>query len=130
MTHPNETLIRQYADAWMRGDKQAAEDFWANDIVLRLPGRNMMSGIYRGKKTVADAIDKLIAITDKAQILELYDVLADDKYAISFLKERFERSGKEMLEIDRIVVFQIRNNKITDYRIFEDDQHVVDEFFT
>lgn len=129
MTHPHETLIRRYADAWIRGDKQEAEEFWADDLVLRLPGRNSMSGVYRGKKAVGEAIDRLIAITDKAQILEVYDVLADDKYTISFLKELFERPGKEPLVVDRLVVFQIRDDKIIDYRIFEDDQHVVDEFF-
>ena len=50
MAHPNEELMRKYAEAWERGDVKAAENFYADDVVLHMPGRNQFSGIFRGKE--------------------------------------------------------------------------------
>lgn len=131
MAHPNEELIKSYAQNWADGDVQAATDKYADDIVLHVPGRHRLSGDYRGKQAVLDYINQLVEWTGgKVQLLETVDVLANDRRAVDLIRARYEREGKKPLEVNRIVVYLIADNKIQELWVHDDDQYAVDEFFS
>jgi ketosteroid isomerase-like protein len=50
MTHPNEELIRREFEAVVSGDMPALMECYSDDHVLHYPGRNRLSGDYRGRE--------------------------------------------------------------------------------
>lgn len=134
MPSANEDFMHRYIDCWVRGDPKAAEEFWAEDVVLHMFGRNPLSGEYRGKEQYRSYVQKMYEATagagGEAKLLKVYDILASDNYGVALLRSRFERPGKEPLEINRSVVFLLRDGKIQHEWVYDDDQYAVDEFYS
>jgi ketosteroid isomerase-like protein len=49
MTHPNEELSRSEMEAALRGDFEGMLAHYTDDAILHYPGRNALSGTYRGE---------------------------------------------------------------------------------
>jgi len=47
--HPNEKLLRDADDAQIRGDVEAFVDFYADDVIVHIPGKSSFAGVYKGK---------------------------------------------------------------------------------
>jgi ketosteroid isomerase-like protein len=108
-------VMQEYGAAWGRGDPAGAFAFYADDVVMHLPGRSALAGEHRGKAAVVDAILALLARTDGLPVTVV-------------LREVATR-GDATLELRRVNVYRIRDGKITDIDIFEADQYEVDAFF-
>lgn len=131
MPHPNETLMREYVDAWLAGDVEKAESFYAEDCALHHFGRNPLAGDYVGREAMQEYIGKLLDYTDKAETLKVYDVFGNDSGGVTVIRVRFEREGKRPLEGKRVTLFEIGDDrKIHDVWVRDEDQYAVDEFFT
>lgn len=132
MEHPNIELMRRYLDCWARGDVDAATEFWADDVVLYAFGRGPLSGVYRGKKAYRGYVDRLWELTAKSGgkviLVKVHGNLADDERAVNLIRVRFERPGRDPVEFDRTTVFVIRNGKIVEEKVFDQDQYAFDEF--
>ena len=63
MAHPNEDLIRQGYEAFGKGDMDTIRKLFADDIVWHAPGRNPMSGDYRGVDDVLAFFGKTIELS-------------------------------------------------------------------
>lgn len=130
-----ETLLREFHDlyvaAWMRGDREAAMTFWAEDIVMRSPGTNPHSGTFRGKSKVKrQLIDRLYAETSKVQVLQVEDRVVSRSHIATVLHARFEKPDGRVFETHRIVIYQWDEGKITEVSYFDPDQAVADAFWT
>ena len=131
MTHPNETMMRSYVDAWLRGDVETAESFYADDVNLHHFGRNPLAGHYEGKAALQGYLERMLEVTDKAETLKVYDVLANDRHAVTIIRVRFERAGRKPLEGKRVTLFELGDDgKIHDIWVRDEDQYAVDEFFS
>lgn len=131
--HPNETLIRDYLQAWEDGDAARAESYYASDFVMHQFGRNPLSGSFQGIAAHQQWLEKLYGILGdegKAEVAEVIDILANDRRAVCLFRMHFEKPGKAPLEVDRTSVFDIVDGKIQVVRVLDDDQHAVDEFFS
>jgi hypothetical protein len=42
-------VMAEYAAAWEGGDPERAWSFYADDVVMRLPGRGALAGEHRGR---------------------------------------------------------------------------------
>jgi ketosteroid isomerase-like protein len=123
--------MRQYVDAWLRGDIAAAEAYYADDVSLHHYGRNPLSGDYMGKEALQGYLKRMLEVTDKAETLKVYDVLANERHAVTIIRVRFQRAGKKPLEGRRITLFEIgEDRKIHDVWVRDEDQYAVDEFFS
>ncbi len=60
---------------------------------------------------------------------EPHDILANDEHAVLLLRVRAEREGKA-LEDNGLVVFHIKNGKITEAWLHPGDLYAGDEFFS
>ena len=49
MAHANADLLAAHLDALARGEVAEAMSFYSDDVVFHYPGRNILSGEYRGK---------------------------------------------------------------------------------
>jgi alkylhydroperoxidase family enzyme/ketosteroid isomerase-like protein len=127
----NEAMMRRYTDAWLRGDVAAAEALYADDVTLHHFGRNPLAGIYRGKPALDGYLQRMIAAVDRAATLEVYDVFATERRAVTVIRVRFEKAGKTPLEGKRVTVFEIGDDgKIHDVWVRDEDQYAVDAFFS
>ncbi len=134
MANANEKLMRAYLDCWARDDVEGATEFWADDVVLHAYGRGPFSGTYRGKEAYRGYVKRLWDFTErsggKAVMTKVYGNLADESHAVNIIRVRYERPGKEPVELDRVTVFSLRDGKIIEERVFDDDQYALDEFLS
>jgi ketosteroid isomerase-like protein len=122
-------VMRAYAEAWGRGEPETAFGFYADDVVMHLPGRGGLAGSHEGKQAVIAAIRALLARTDGAAVtVEVDDRLVSADRVALVLREVVTR-GDRTLGLRRVNVYRVRDGLITDIDIFEADQYEVDEFF-
>jgi ketosteroid isomerase-like protein len=125
---PDEVMAA-YSTAWERGDPERAWEYYADDVVMHLPGRGALAGAHRGKDAVVGAIQALLARTsDSAAEVEVLDRLRSGDRVAMVVRESVER-GDERLELRRVNVYRITDGLISEIGIYEANQYEVDEFF-
>ena len=129
MAHPNEDLVREGIAASQRGDMDAAQKRWAEDIRMHIPGRGLLAGDYQGIEQMRQFFARFPEVTGGRTIsTELNDVLANDEHAVALMTTRGERAGKQ-LTYNTVNVYHFRDGKITEVRTHYGDQDAVDEFW-
>jgi ketosteroid isomerase-like protein len=122
-------VMTSYMAAWQRGDPEAAFEHYADDVVMRLPGRTALAGEHHGKAAVVAAIRALLARTDEGDVVvETIDRVTSGERVGIVLRERVRR-GDEALDIRRVNLYQVRDGRIHEIDIYEGDQYAVDAFF-
>ena len=122
-------VLDEYAAAWGRGDPQAASTFYADDVVMHLPGHGSLAGTHRGREAVVGVIQALLDRTDGLPVeVEGVDRLTSADRVALLLREATSR-GADQLEIRRVNVYRVRDDHIVEIEIFEGDQYAVDAFF-
>jgi ketosteroid isomerase-like protein len=120
-----ETAIRRYCDAWQRGDVATIVDCYHDDVVLHWFGRNPLAGDHRGKPAALTALMQMQQRANR-RLVAIHDVLASDDHGIVLARERFERDGR-VLEANRVLVYHVRDGKLAECWIYDEDQRAVDE---
>lgn len=125
-----EEVIDAYAAAWAAGTPEVAWAFYADDVVMRLPGRGALAGEHRGRPAVIDAISALLARTDSTPVrVEVIDRLTSSNRVALVLREVAQR-GDRVLDLRRVNLYEVVDGTIVAIDVFEADQYEVDEFFT
>jgi ketosteroid isomerase-like protein len=128
MAHPNEELIRKGYEAFLSGDMEALSGLLADDIIWHSPGRNQLSGDFRGKEEVFATFAKLIELTGGTFNLEIHDVLANDTHAVVLARATGEREGMK-LDDNGVQVFHMTDGKVTEQWLHPGDPYATDQFF-
>lgn len=121
----NEALARAYCAAWSRGDLAAIVDLYHDEIVLHWFGRSPLAGEHRGKAAALSALGRLTQLTNR-RLIEVHDILASDAHAVILARERFERDGR-VVESKRVLVYHLREAKLAEAWVYDDDQRALDE---
>lgn len=127
MAHPNEELIRGAFGAFSRGNLQAVEELFDEDIVWHVPGRGPRAATYRGKHEVLGFLRQSKEMTGGTFRLDLHDVVANDEHGVALVVVRAE-SGGNTLEDRGVNVMHMRDGKVTEVWIHAGDQSASDEF--
>ena len=125
--HPNAAAARRSYEAWNSGDLDVIREYFTDDAVLHLAGNNAMSGTYRGRDAVMDAIAR--ASQGWGLHSELEALLASDDHVIAFVRVTSERDGKTL---DVVVAQAVKVNaegKATEAWFLPNDQGGYDRFF-
>jgi uncharacterized protein len=129
MAHPHEEIVRTGYDAFSRGDMDTLRGICAHDIVWHAPGRNPLAGDHRGVDTVLGYFGRTMELTDGTFRVELHDVVANDDHAVGLHVATGQRAGKT-LEDHQVLVFHLRDGKVTEvWQLFE-DLYANDDFFS
>ncbi len=128
MTHPNEVMVRDCFAAFGRGDLDAIRTYLAEDVHLHYPGRGAFGGDHEGADRVIGTMAKQAELAGGTYRTELHDVLANDDRAVALHTVRAERAGKK-LEIATILIFRIRDGKMSEIWIMFSDLYAEDEFW-
>ena len=120
-------LMSDYLAAARRGDWDTAFGYFADDIVMRVPGRSAFAGERRGRAAAMDYIQTIRSHYRDGEIeLELVDMLDSPERVTLLVRERFHRDG-QTIEIRRANVYRVAGDAITEITIYEGDQYAVDE---
>lgn len=121
-------LVERYCDAWKRGDAAALVDCYHDDFTLHWFGASPLAGTHRGKPAAIAALVRVQQLTNR-ELREIRDVLASDEHAVVLTRERFTRDGRS-LELERVLVFQIRDDRLAECWLYDRDQRAVDAFWS
>ena len=123
--HPNAVTVRRIFEAWNSGNLDVIREAYSEDIVLHFAGNNAMSGTYRGRDAVMDALAR--AMQGWGPQTEVETVLASDDYILIFFHAIFELDGKAL---DVVLAMPMKFNaegKITEIFFLANDQRAYDQ---
>ncbi len=122
-------VMAEYAAAWERGDPDAAFEWYADDVVMRRPGRSPDAGVHEGEPAVVAAINALLDRTaDHSAEVEVLDRLVSPTRVALMVREVVVR-GDDRLDLRRVNVYTVREDRIVEIEIFEANRYEVDAFF-
>lgn len=129
MAHPNEELARSEMEAALRGDFEGMLAHYTDDVILHYPGRNALSGTYRGKDGFREwvrRIDELLG-TEGSLARTLHDILASDNHAVQLVSVDARRADGRSASWNAAVVMHVRAGRISEIWLHIDDPYAVDE---
>ncbi len=130
MGHPNEAVVRKGYEAFSKGDIETLQnEIFTDDIVWHVPGRNPLSGDYKGIGEVLGYFGQLGELTGGSFQVTLEDVLANDERTVALHHVTGTREGKT-LDADEVLVFRFRGDKVSEAQGYSGDQHAVDQFWS
>jgi uncharacterized protein len=130
MAHPNEDLIRRGFDAFSNGDMDVLRtEVFAPDVKYHIPGKSPFSGDYNGIDEVLGFFGRLFEYTGGTFRVELHDVLANDEHGVALAPGSGKRDGKT-LQDNGVLVFHIKDGKVTEVWLHPSDLYASDEFFS
>jgi ketosteroid isomerase-like protein len=122
-------VMRRYLQAAQRGDWETGFGYFADDIVLHVPGRSSLAGEHRGRDAAKAYLDTALARSHGAEVeVELIDMLASEDRIALIVRERFQRPSGAV-EIRRANLYRLHGDQIVEIWIFEANQYEVDELF-
>ena len=124
--HPNEKLLRDADDAQTRGDMEAFVAFYADDVIVHIPGKSSFAGVYKGKDQFLELFGRFMERTPEYSF-EPHAYLADDEHGIILQRSHYER-GNETLDSNDTFVCHFRDGKISEFWFISDDAYAVDAF--
>ena len=123
MTHPNEGVVREYLRAFNEGDLDAVDAVLDDGVVIHFPGRSPIAGDKRGKEEVMAFFKAMMTRAGVGSVPpDIHDVLANDDHAVVLMTRAV--AG---IEASVVVVYHVRDGKITEVWPHERDQYAVDE---
>lgn len=127
--HPDDAIhaaVKRYADAWVANDLPAIVDCYHDEVVFHYFGRSPLAGTHRGKAACLGVLKQVRERTNR-RLIEVRDVLAGARFGLIVAFERFERDGASV-EIERLLRYRVRDGKLAECWIYDEDQRRVDEF--
>jgi len=117
-------VTRRYAEAWAAGDATTVVASYADDIVLHWFGQNPLAGDHVGKAAALAALGKMFAAT-KRGAPTIHDVLGSDTHTAILAQEQW-MDGDTPITVNRVLVFHVRDDKLTECWVYDEDQRMVD----
>jgi uncharacterized protein len=121
------SVVRCYADAWVANDLRAIIDCYHDEVVFHYFGRSPLAGTHRGKVTCLEILKKVREKTNR-KLVSVRDVLAGEHFGVIVALERFERNGASV-DIERVLRYGVRDGKLAECWVYDEDQRLVDEYW-
>jgi ketosteroid isomerase-like protein len=121
----NLAVLTGYFDAMAAGGPPATMPYYHPEVVLEVPGSHSASGRYEGLDGVGEFGGKMRAASGGTFKLTPLDLLASDDHVVTVARAQAEVGG-ETLEWDRVILSQVKDDKLVHLRFFESDQAAVD----
>ncbi len=122
----NLEAVERYVAAWRAGDRAALAASYHDEFTLHYFGRNPLAGDHVGKPAAIKTLVELSRRTNR-RLLEIVDVMAGPHRAVVIAREAFERGGQRV-ELERVLVFTIKDGLLHHCWVYDRDQTLVDRF--
>jgi ketosteroid isomerase-like protein len=121
--------MRRYSEALTAGQAAAALPYYAEDLVLHIPGRSPHAGTFHGQDAVLAYYTRLYRDTDgQLEVLGVDDHLASDDHAVTLVRWRLTRGGRT-IDVQRVALYRIADGRIAEIWVHDWDQYAYDELF-
>lgn len=121
-------VLKRYADAWNANDLATVMSCYHDEIVFHYFGRNPLAGTHRGKPACL-AVLKQVRDKTNRKLIAIHDVMAGDRFGVVLAREKFERDGRQV-EIDRVFKYVVRDDKLAECWVYDEDQRLIDELWS
>ena len=118
--------VSGYAAAWLAGDRQTMLASYHDDFTLHYFGRNPLAGIHRGKPAALAILAEVTRRTNR-KLSGIIDVMAGPERGALLVREIFRRDGKTA-EVERLLVYSVRDELLWQCWVYDQDQALVDAF--
>jgi ketosteroid isomerase-like protein len=125
--HPNAVIVWRSFEAWNSGRVDVIREYLSEDAVLHFAGNNAMSGTYRGRDAVMDALGR--ASQGWGPHVEVQALLASDDHVIAFFHGS-ERDGKFLDVVTAMPMKVNAEGKLMEIWFLANDQSVFDQFWS
>jgi len=119
-------VMNRYAEAWRSGDRTALAACYHDDFTLHYNGSNPLSGTHMGKAACLKILAEVSRRSNR-KLEAIIDVMAGQQRATVIVRERFQR-GEEVAVLERVLVYTIRDDKLHECWVYDQDQALVDRF--
>jgi ketosteroid isomerase-like protein len=126
--HPNALTARRCFEAWNTGRLDVLRAAFAENVVLRFAGHNALSGTYRGRDAVMEALAR--ASQGGGPRAELEALLASDDHVMAYFHTTAERDGKTLDIVMAEAMTFAADGKCTDVWFLANDQTQYDQFWS
>lgn len=119
--------VKHYADAWVANDLQTLFDCYHEEVAFHYFGTSPLAGTHRGKAACL-AVLKRVRDKTSRRLVAILDVLAGQHFGVIIAVECFEREGSSV-EIERMLRYRVRDGKLAECWVYDEDQRCVDEYW-
>lgn len=118
-----------FRDALLTNDWRQANRLLADDVLIHVTGRNVLSGTFRGNEHIATTYRWVRSELDAAiDVIEVVDLLVSDERAALLVRERAHRSVAT-IEYRRLLVLTIAEGQISELWVIAEDPYALDAFW-
>ncbi|HEY8827791.1 MAG TPA: nuclear transport factor 2 family protein [Jatrophihabitantaceae bacterium] len=128
-TQENAELVRRGYEAFIAGDMATLNELFAEDAVWHVPGSGDLSGAKKGREAIMSFFGELMTRSGGTLKVTLQDVIGGDAHTIGLNGNHAERNNK-VLDQDAVLVFQVRDGRVSEVREFFEDTAATDEFWS
>lgn len=119
--------VTRYATAWLAGDRAAIAACYHDEFTLHYAGQNPLAGIHRGKAAALAALAEVARRVNR-KLLGIDDIMAGPQRGAILARELFSRDGRTA-ELERLLVYTVRDGLLDECWVYDRDQATVDSFF-
>jgi len=121
-------VVQRYAQAWAANDLKAIVDCYHDEVVFHYFGRSPLAGTHRGKAACLAVLKQVKERTNR-RLVAIRDVLAGEHFGLIVAVEQFEHQGRPV-ELERQLRYAVRDGKLRECWIYDEDQRLVDEMLS
>jgi ketosteroid isomerase-like protein len=123
----NADRIRAGYKAFNAGDIPALIDLFAEDIVWHFPGNSKLAGEHVGRDATLGVLGAYGEAAGGTLQANMIDVIANGDRVTGWANDTGTASGRT-LDVNSIVIFTLRDGKVTEAHHFVEDQAALDAF--
>jgi len=110
-----------------RGELSAAADLMADDVIVHIPGRSVLSGDLRGKDAVLEMLSRMAKVTGGSYRMVPHDLVGRDDLVVVFEDQSCRFEG-ETYAGRSVTVSRLHDGKAVEVWVYPEDQYGADDF--
>ncbi len=123
----NAEIVRALTVALGARDAAAVEALLADDVVYHFPGRNPLSGTYRGRIEVMAFFRRFPTLLDGPPTTDTHDVLSSEAHGADMTELTAKRGGRSHAW-RAVRIYHLVEDRISEVFVTIDDQQAFDDF--
>lgn len=127
--HPNALVVRRLMAALAEQNRSEIEAVLHEDCVWRVPGANVLSGVYEGRRAILTLFGKMKRIFTGPARFEIIDIATSPGYAAAYQYGIVEVAGNAV-RLRECLVYQLVDGRVIHVDEFQSDERAFDRAFS
>ncbi|MEX3647034.1 MULTISPECIES: nuclear transport factor 2 family protein [Mycolicibacterium] len=127
--HPNALVVRRLIAALSGQNRAEIEALIDDNCVWRVPGANVLSGVYEGRPAILSLFGKMKRIFTGPAQFDVIDITASDQYAVAYQYGIVEIGGVTV-RLRECLVYRVVDGRVVEVDEFQSDERAFDEAFS